>query len=946
MPTNEIYKFLKDNNLTQKDEASFLKEYSDSAKAKELYGFMQGNGLTSKDFNSFYDTYFKKKDGGIPVTTISEDVLKTGFVNPSSVPSSATLSPLEIPRPQGQSEKVRVEAGTAAEKQIDPTKLGSFLPQDRMATPKSDLAAMPTQAKQTAKLMEEKPLIKERQEAVKKEAFENTLKSYSKGKKLSQAQLDTKAGELDKMLADGKLQIAKDPTTGKRILAYKDNNFFTSLWDSAKDVEKHRQNNVAFSKLDLAGKIKMVEEENAAEAPYLPEMPSGVGGALGKTVGELVTPLARPIAYGMAGVAAATMANAPAAYSAGASAVGSTIAFVEDMMYSGRAETFRRVYNGLLADKPNPTEQDKIQAAMQADKAAIGGAATGAAEAMLFGMPIAKLAKIEQAAGSYTSKIEGLTRHVMAESPKAAAIMGAGAGTRAAIAKESGAKDVDILGEAAEAAKGGVEMVVGFGVLKALPHALSVLGRTIVPPSKSITSQAKAIVSELPREEVLAVYEEGEKQGVFEQGTTKRVAEELKAYDEAKAAVPETVQKSETQDALAGKLEAKFKKEKELSETKIESRKREIEEEIAQIDKDIDAIYEGKPIEEHEYDVTGKKLSELKPVEFEEKVTTEEQFKEPLTEEVVQEESQVIPLQKEEISQDIALQKEEGSGIVGGEGLPKEQNFVQWANEKGYPTEYDTMLEAQLLGGRGLEGQRQSNRSIKQQDAKFEEMQEKAKQAKKEYEQEILSGRIIDPTGKVKAEDILKRDFDYKAKELQSKIDNAKSGIKNIEGLGKMSHLENGKLKKGYQRAVDDYNEKISNAETELNKLKEEYSSALEKLKQQQNVKENITGVAGEIGEGQESVQTKPIEEGSRKEIDTSGDVQGNAKEEIAPAKTLKDKFKDIADINLSDKNEVVKKREVTKYLKENPEIADVVKNFEKVTEYLKSEKELKVICD
>ena len=61
MIQNNIYDFLKANKLTDKDQQTFLKEYSDSAKAKELYGFFQANQLTDKDFNSFYDTYLKKK---------------------------------------------------------------------------------------------------------------------------------------------------------------------------------------------------------------------------------------------------------------------------------------------------------------------------------------------------------------------------------------------------------------------------------------------------------------------------------------------------------------------------------------------------------------------------------------------------------------------------------------------------------------------------------------------------------------------------------------------------------------------------------------------------------------------------------------------------------------------------------------------------------------------
>ena len=66
MPDNEIYKFLKENNLTDKDEATFLEEYSNPEKAKELYGFFQENNLTTKTDVEFYDSYLKKKVGAEP----------------------------------------------------------------------------------------------------------------------------------------------------------------------------------------------------------------------------------------------------------------------------------------------------------------------------------------------------------------------------------------------------------------------------------------------------------------------------------------------------------------------------------------------------------------------------------------------------------------------------------------------------------------------------------------------------------------------------------------------------------------------------------------------------------------------------------------------------------------------------------------------------------------
>lgn len=938
---SEAYSVIKGNQLFL-DEADFREQLTKSP--KDVFNVLSKDksaGQLFLDYDDFETSLgLKKKD--VPYPSRVPDTS-------AKLPSSGGFSPLEIPRPQGQSEKVRVEAGAVSDKQVDPTKLGSFLPQDRTSAPKTDLAATLTQARQTAKLMEEKPLIKERQQVVKREAFDNTLKAYSKGKKLSQAQLDTKAKELDKMLSEGKLQIAKDPTTGKRILAYKDENFFTSFFDSAKRVEANRLLNKRISDASLPEKIKIVEEENQKESEYLPELPSGAFGSLGEWGAGLTTPLLRPVGYGLAAVGAASMLNAPAAYTAAANTVGSTIAFVEDMMYSGRAETFRRVYNGLMADKPNATEQEKMEAAKQADEASLKSAAVGAGEAILFGVPFSRFAKLEQSALGYKSKLEGIAKHTLEESPKAAFIMGSGATGRAAIAKEAGAQDVDIIGEGLEAAKGGVEMVAGFGILKTIPHAMGVLARTIVPPSKSITSQAKAIVSELPREEVIRIYEEGEKQGVFEEGTAKRVSEELKSYDEAKAAVPETVQKSETQDALAGKLEAKFKKEKELAETKIESRKREIEEEIAQIDKDIDAIYEGKPIEEHEYDVTGKKLSELKPVEFEEQITTEEQFKEPIVE-TVEQESQVIPLQEQQKSQDITLQKEDWSKKSDAD---IENRMAELEGKKDGAKEFN-LLEKEM--------------EKRERDSVFNVPLEKVSDSidsliKKEKEKPNGFGSFIEKSDARETKEVAKKYLNPKSisdSELKQDFKDAVMGNPSTWYADGLKLRES--MKEAASRGIDT-RQMVLEIEREFEKngyTKEEAQYAvakrlepifkdatqqpeqlLGKPKETINDKENITGVSGKVGEGKEPIQAQPIKETSGEKISPSGDVQSNAKEEVA-AKSIKDKFKDIADINLSDNPEVVKKREVTKYLKDNPEIADVVKNFRKVTDYLEAQGELK----
>jgi predicted GNAT family acetyltransferase len=108
MQENPIYKFLKENNLTTKDEGSFLKEYSDPNKAKELHGFLVNNNLTTKDEASFYDTYFKKKNlGGIassptelPLQGFSEKqigLLKKGVEKPAVTPIQKKVAEISVP---------------------------------------------------------------------------------------------------------------------------------------------------------------------------------------------------------------------------------------------------------------------------------------------------------------------------------------------------------------------------------------------------------------------------------------------------------------------------------------------------------------------------------------------------------------------------------------------------------------------------------------------------------------------------------------------------------------------------------------------------------------------------------------------------------------------------------------------------------------------------------
>ena len=135
-------------------------------------------------------------------------------------------------------------------------------------------------------------------------------------------------------------------------------------------------------------------------------------------------------------------------------------------------------------------------------------------------------------------------------------------------------------------------------------------------------------------------------------------------------------------------------------------------------------------------------------------------------------------------------------------------NFTQFCKKYGYPDDYDTMFNAQILGSRGLAGS-VSKRSISKQDEAFHKMQSENKKAHEQFYNLIKNGELIDASGELTQRDILEREKRLNDKETQSKIEILKGKIAFIESLGSTSHNKNGKLKKGYQLQVDDYNEQL-----------------------------------------------------------------------------------------------------------------------------------------
>lgn len=135
-------------------------------------------------------------------------------------------------------------------------------------------------------------------------------------------------------------------------------------------------------------------------------------------------------------------------------------------------------------------------------------------------------------------------------------------------------------------------------------------------------------------------------------------------------------------------------------------------------------------------------------------------------------------------------------------------NFTQFCVKYGYPCDNDTMFNAQLLGSRGLAG-KVSKRAVKSQDNDFHTMLQRNKEAHELFYNAVKEGKIIDASGKLVKDEILKRESQQATAETESKIKRLQSYIDMVNGLGTMSHLKNGKLKKGYQLAVDDHLQKI-----------------------------------------------------------------------------------------------------------------------------------------
>ena len=508
----QYYKYLKSNGAdVAPDFNSFKNTLSDYNNASKYYSYLKDNQFdVPSTYDSFADTFgLKKKDlgGDISSPTGYQSVSKS-FI--SSLPEQKSI----------------------------------YAPSQKLVS-ESTMVVAPKEAK----LISE---ANKRGDQITKEAIENSNNLYlakeNKGvykftKDSPSIQQNKKSLEED--LAGGALQVVKSPKTGKYVLAHNAGifNSFSNAWDN---VLAKQADDKYVAGLSTEDKIKHYEVKDALnQDKYLEEAPSGLPGSFGTVLGENAEPLIKLAAMANVFGKGAQAAGATAQTIANAQKFGSFLAFSTDAGYSGYANNTERVYKSLRQQDPNG---NKVEQMKKAENAGLIGEASGIG--MAAGMT-GIFKNLKGAAETINTKpfvnaIETMAKHTSKE----AAVQGSIASLNS-IVSDLGAKsqgmDIGVGDVVDNALESGKQMAQFVGVTGLAMGTLT--GLMKVPGY--VKAQAKGLISELPREEVKAVYEGAEANGIIPEGTTNKVINSLNEYDVAKQKLPEGLS-SEHKSALTG----------------------------------------------------------------------------------------------------------------------------------------------------------------------------------------------------------------------------------------------------------------------------------------------------------------------------------------------------------------------------------------------------------
>jgi hypothetical protein len=138
-------------------------------------------------------------------------------------------------------------------------------------------------------------------------------------------------------------------------------------------------------------------------------------------------------------------------------------------------------------------------------------------------------------------------------------------------------------------------------------------------------------------------------------------------------------------------------------------------------------------------------------------------------------------------------------------------NFTQFCAKNGFIDDY-SVLDHAALSPSGRKSEKEHNRQM----SLMQERAESNKQAHLLFYEGVKNGEIIDASGELSMEGILSAERMQLFEKTTSEIRILHGKIEFIHSLGGMSHLANGKLKKGYQAQVDLYSRKIEELNSTL----------------------------------------------------------------------------------------------------------------------------------
>lgn len=502
---------------------------------------------------------------------LNTEIEETGGNDPLGILKKSSNDPLGILKKKGLSApsgeissltELPSEFTSVLKKGVDPNKNIPVIPaatkeEERVArqlgVKTSEGPTIPTNLPKSEERKYQQQLQKE---ALKTEAIDNAIAvrkkdPYSTGKSWGLSGSgwteEKERANLERGIASGEYEIGQDEKTGKPVVqAVHNAGFWINLADTyKKDFNRNLENKILVESSDKDA-IRMLNSELESESEYLPSVEKGFAAEAGQTVARLGAPILKATAYGMGALSGARAAGAAGTLASGASNVGNVTSFIEDMGFSGYSDNLKRTYRS-LKEQGVPDEQ----AYQQAKKAGYFGEAAGIGGAMAMGGAFNKL-KTAAAQAEVQPFINSL-KHITKETVKQGSFAAGQSIATDIGARSQGLKitDNEILENSFTSAKEMAKVVAGLGgglrgiqaviSSKNTAAAVQAMGVVtgVVKVPKPVMAQAKAVVSQLPKEEVQKIYEAAEQNGVIPEGSSAKIMNDLDAFKATEIQIPE-----------------------------------------------------------------------------------------------------------------------------------------------------------------------------------------------------------------------------------------------------------------------------------------------------------------------------------------------------------------------------------------------------------------------